>query len=171
MLHALNAFKHKIINCIGIHMKISAPHLYLLIGLSCMVSCSAPLPQKAQEITTIKDGAILALMSCKELGFVTGEAGIWGGTAGFDYAMNEAKIKASSFTNANAILVTTSRMNPTAIVNAKVFDCSSNKQSIASQSINQDEPKEDINITIEKAKKCQNKGGVWLNNACIISIN
>jgi hypothetical protein len=114
-------------------------------------------------------------MNCKELGFVTGDAGIWGGTAGLNIASSDAKNKAALLPEANAILVTNSQMNPVSIVNAKVFNCSDTKPQkikVVNQSKDlQHEEKEDIKVTFKKAKKCQSKDGVWLNGQCVISID
>jgi len=146
----------------------------VLLPACLVVGCSTPLSKDAQEIMTIRDGGVIALMNCKQLGFVTGDAGIWGGTAGLDMAFSDAKNKAALLTGANAILVTSRQMNPTSIVNAKVFNCSESKpQKI--EVVNQPKPepkrKENLKLTIAKAKKCQEKGGVWLNDQCVISID
>lgn len=148
--------------------------LSLLVLASFVTGCSTPLTREAQEIMTIRDGGIIALMNCKELGFVTGDAGIWGGTAGLDMAFSDAKNKAALLPKANAILITSSQMNPMSIVNAKVFNCSETKPQkieLVNRSNPQHELKEDIKLTIEKARKCQIKSGVWLNDQCVISID
>lgn len=123
---------------------------------------------------TIRDGGVIALMNCKELGFVTGDAGIWGGSAGLGMAFSDAKNKAALLPGANAILVTSSQKNPTSIVTAKVFNCSENKPQkieIVSQPKLEPKLKESLKVTFEKAKKCQEKEGVWLNDQCVISID
>ncbi|EKO3632421.1 hypothetical protein M3894_002951 [Vibrio metschnikovii] len=151
-------------------------HLKSALLIACSVTvlgCTTPLSREAQEITTISDGAVIAMMNCKELGFVTGSSGVWGGSAGLSAAYSDARNQAALLSGANAIMITSSRMNPTSIVNAKVYDCSDRKLS-NSERINkrtQTPPVvEDINITIEQARKCQAKGGAWLNNLCVVSI-
>lgn len=145
----------------------------ILIGL--LVGCANNLNREAQGIMTIKDGGVIALMNCKELGFVTGDSGVWGGYSGMSQAMVDAKNKAAKMLGANAILVTNSRMNPTSFVNAKVFNCSETKpQKI--EVVNHQPPQpaskqeQDLDLIIQKAKKCQSKGGAWLDNRCVISI-
>ncbi len=139
-----------------------------------IASCSTSLTKEAQQIMTIKDGGVIAMMNCKALGFVEGDSGPWGGSAGLDMAFADAKNKAALLPKANTILITSSQKNPTSIVNAKVFDCSQSKPQqieIVKQPIAEQEPKEDIKVTIEKAKKCQSKDGAWLNGQCVISID
>jgi len=149
--------------------------IYFVLAMLILISsCSATLTKEAQQIMTIKDGGVIAMMNCKALGFVEGSSGSWGGSAGIDMALADAKNKAALISNANTILITSSQKNPKSRVNAKVFDCSESKTKkieIVSQPQIKQQPKEDINITIEKAKKCQNKQGVWLNNQCVISID
>ena len=104
---------------------------------------------------------------------MTGSSGIWGGSAGLNAAYSDARNQAALLSGANAIMITSSRMNPTSIVNAKVYDCSDRK-SLNSESINKNTQMlpvvEDINVTIDQARKCQAKGGAWLNNLCVVSI-
>ncbi|RBW63407.1 hypothetical protein DS893_19565 [Vibrionales bacterium C3R12] len=155
-------------------MKKSIRNIVLFASCVAILGCSTPLSRQAQQIMTVTDGAVVAMMNCKELGFVTGDAGIWGGTAGLDMAYSDAKNKAALLKGANAILITSSQMNPTSIVNAKVYNCSESKPQkieIVSESVKKSQPKEDFNITIKKARKCQNKGGVWLEGQCVISID
>ena len=146
----------------------------ILASTFVVIGCSTQLTREAQGIMTIRDGGVIALMNCKELGFVTGDAGIWGGTAGLDMAFSDAKNKAALLPKANAILITNSQMNPISIVHAKVFNCLEKKPQkieVVNQPNLQYEQKEDIKITIKKAKKCQSKDGAWLNGQCIISID
>ncbi|WP_143562434.1 hypothetical protein [Shewanella sp. UCD-KL12] len=154
-------------------MKKYIKNMVLLASCVATFGCSTPLSREAQQIMTINDGAVIAMMNCKELGFVTGEAGIWGGTAGLDMAYSNAKNQAALLSGANAILITSSQMNPTSIVNAKVYNCSESKPQkieVVGEPAKNSPPKEDINVTIEKARKCQSKGGVWLDDQCVISI-
>ncbi|EIY8044405.1 hypothetical protein MNR05_004651 [Vibrio vulnificus] len=154
-------------------MKKHFKNMVLVVSCLATFGCSTPLSREAQQIMTINDGAVIAMMSCKELGFVTGESDIWGGTAGLDIAYADAKNQAALLRGANAILITSSQMNPTSIVNAKVYNCSDSKPQkieVVREPVKKPSPKEDINVIIEKARKCQNKGGVWLDEQCVISI-
>lgn len=154
-------------------MKNSVRNIVLVASCVAIFGCSTPLSRQAQQIMTINDGAVIAMMKCKELGFVTGDAGIWGGTAGLDMAYADAKNQAALLKGSNAILITNSQMNPTSIVNAKVYNCSESKPQkieVVSETVEKSLPKQALNITIEKARKCQNKGGVWLEGQCVISI-
>lgn len=100
---------------------------FVLVLCVSLLSGCATLTPEAARLMTIRDGAVMAMMDCQELGYVTGDAGIWGGTAGLDAAFTNAKNKAADISGANAILVTSSRVNPTSVVNATVFNCSERK--------------------------------------------
>ncbi|GFE57734.1 hypothetical protein AOG1_16140 [Geobacter sp. AOG1] len=115
----------------------------------------------------------MAMLDCQELGYVTGDAGIWGGTAGLDMAFTDAKNKAAELPGANAILVTSSRMNPSSFVNAKVFNCSQRKTQkieIVNQAIQPSQQPKDLEATMRKARICQQQGGVWVNDQCVLDI-
>lgn len=136
----------------------------------------ATLTPEATQIKIISDGAVMAMMNCEELGHVSGASGIWGGTLGLEKAVAEAKNKAADISGANAIMITNSRMNPTSVVNASVFNCSERKTqkielvnpSPESQPSQQEADREE---TFRKAKACQDKGGVWIDDQCVIDIN
>jgi len=96
--------------------------LFLLPAL--VVGCTTPLTQKARQLSVIEDPGVIASLDCEELGTVTGTAGIWGSTAGFERAFNEAKNAAADIPTSNTILVTNSQVNPRPFVNANVYNCS-----------------------------------------------
>jgi hypothetical protein len=151
----------KLLNCLS--------RLILVV----LVTGCATLSPEAGRLMTIRDGGVMAMMDCQQLGYVTGSAGIWGGTAGLDSAFTDAKNKAAQLPGVNAILVTSSRMNPTAFVNATAFNCSERKtQKIEivnppSQPIQQSK---DLEETMRRARACQQHGGVWVNDQCVIDI-
>ncbi|QEA38655.1 hypothetical protein FGL86_05905 [Pistricoccus aurantiacus] len=152
-----------------------AIQIFLIFGVILTASGCATMSPEAARLMTIRDGAVMAMMDCQQLGFVTGDAGIWGGSAGLDSAFTDAKNKAAKIRGANAIMVTSSRMNPSAIVNATVFNCSERKtQKIelvnppAAVPPSQSAPSSDG--TFRKAKTCQKHGGVWVNDQCVIDI-
>jgi hypothetical protein len=123
---------------------------------------------------TIRDGGVMAMMDCQQLGYVSGNAGIWGGTAGIESAFTDVKNKAAQLPGANSILVTSSRMNPSAYVNATVFNCSERKtQKIEIVNPTRSQPaqkSEALGETMRKARECQQHGGVWINDQCVIDI-
>lgn len=104
------------------------PAKAMLVILSALISgCATQLTNEAHQIMTIRDGAVIAMMNYIELGFVTGDSGIWGGTYGLDSAYANAKNNAGKLPGANAMLITSSRMNPASFVSAKVYNCSDTK--------------------------------------------
>lgn len=139
------------------------------------VGCASVSPEAA-DISTITDGGVSATLDCQRLGQVVGNAGVWGGSAGLDAAFADAKNQAATFPGATSILVTHSRMNPTAKVHANVFDCSNRKtqkieitnpSALSSAPAQQTEAKEEI---LRKARACQERTGVWVNDQCILEI-
>ena len=150
-----------------------AAHTLTLIATILITGCTSLTPQAA-KLATIRDGGVMAMMNCQQLGYVSGSAGLWGGPAGLNSAMADAKNKAAELSGANAILVTSSQMNPTAHVGATVFNCSERKaqkieimNSANQQATAQKEP---LSETIRKARLCQQHDGVWVNDQCVISI-
>lgn len=146
--------------------------LLQLVSIMLLTGC-ATLSPEAARLVTIRDGGFMAMMDCQELGYVTGSSGIWGGTAGLDSAYTDTKNKAAEIRGANSILVTSSRMNPTAFVNAKVFNCSERKTQkieIVNSTVQPSQPPKDLEATMRKARACQQHGGVWVNDQCVLDI-
>src|SRR5680860_468158 len=144
-----------------------------VLCISLLSGCATLTPQAAR-LMTIRDGAVMAMMDCQELGYVTGNAGIWGGSGGLGAAFTNAKNQAADIPRANAILVTSSRMNPTSVVNATVFNCSERKtqriEIVNPQPVVPQQQPEFRQETIRRARACQERGGVWLNDQCVIDI-
>lgn len=145
----------------------------LSMSIALMIAGCATVSPDAARLMTIQDGAVMAMMDCTQLGYVTGDAGIWGGTAGLDLAFTDAKNQAAKVHGSNAILVTNSRMNPTAVVNATVFNCSKKKTQkieIVKSESGDNPTTESRTETLRKARACQQQGGVWLNDQCVLEI-
>ncbi|HIF9169603.1 TPA: hypothetical protein ACX6R1_000975 [Photobacterium damselae] len=142
----------------------------LVVSSLLILGCGVPLSKEAQKIMTINDGALIAMMGCQELGFVTGQAGMWNGMTGLYMAYSDAKNQAAKLREAEVILILNSQMNPISIVNAKVYNCSEEQV----KRVKMSKPHlldGSIEIAREKALKCHNKGGVWFEGQCVISVD
>lgn len=151
--------------------------IYTVLSFSfcSLVAGCATITPEASKLMTIQDGAVMAMMDCEKLGYVSGNGGIWGGSAGLDSAYIDAKNKAVKYAGANAILITNSRENPTGLVNATVYNCSERKTQRI-EVVNQHpsgSPKinhKSDNEIFRKAEACQKQGGVWINDQCVLDI-
>ncbi|PWI34823.1 hypothetical protein DI392_00630 [Vibrio albus] len=145
--------------------------LLAVCGLVAISGCSTTMSDEARYLSVIRDGGVIATMNCELLGNATGNSTIWGGPAGLDIAMADLKNNAAKYPNATSILITYSKMNPISQIDGKVYDCSNYKPAkIEVVKSAKAETNKDIASQFEKAKKCQSKGGVWINNSCVISI-
>jgi len=140
------------------------------VSFSLLLQACTTLSPDAARIMTIRDGGVMAMMDCSQLGFVSGDAGIWGGTAGLDSAIADAKNEAAQIPGANAMLITSSQMNPTSRVNATVYDCSQRSPQRI-EVIYEPEQQTSNDEVIGKARRCQELGGVWINDSCIIEVD
>ena len=149
----------------------SFKYCIMILFTALTIGCATVTPE-ASKVMTIRDGAVAAMMDCKQLGFVVGDAGVWGGVAGMETAMINAKNEVAKIHGANAMMVTNSRMNPTSIVNATAYNCSSRSPqkvevvNSAPVAVDKPAPKD----MFAKAKKCQELGGVWYNDQCVVEI-
>lgn len=146
--------------------------LLALCLIATISGCSTAMTDEARYLSVIQNGGVMATMNCRLLGNATGNSTIWGGPAGLDIAMADLKNKAAKYPHATSILITYSKMNPISQIDGKVYDCSNYKPAkievLKSESSNTEI---DIHNQLEKAKKCQSRGGVWLNDSCVISID
>jgi hypothetical protein len=123
------------------------------------------------------------LKNCQRLGQVTGEAGSFlnNGDYGVIYATNDARNKAGLIPGADTIEVISD--GPRVVggtVTAIVYNCSGSAVSAKAivPAIAAAPPKSAVTApaaaipasTFEKARKCQGKGGVWVNDTCVVQI-
>lgn len=146
--------------------------------LTCMVlaGCATPLTQNGRSITTVNSVASELVSDCKRIGVVNGYAQPgWGNDVGLQQALNDARNKAGNIPSADTMAISLSnRLANGGEVTAFVYNCKEkNVQLIKNVTESGQEkplaqaPSKDV---FAKAKKCQEKGGVWLNSQCVISI-
>lgn len=144
--------------------------ILLLLSAVCLVGCATSLTERGKAINVV-DGLSAELTSdCKRLGSVSGRAKSgWGNEIGFEQALNDARNKAGLRAGADTMAISNAnRKFAGGEVNAVVFDCSKKRV----QYTREIEPakKESARDDYEMGKKCQEKGGVWTGDQCVIKV-
>lgn len=142
-----------------------ASTLLLILG-----GCATTLTEGGRNIRVIHEGTPAAFSECMRLGPVTGEAGtiLSGGDYGVFYATIDARNKAARIAEADTLLLTeTEGKRLGGEVTGIAFNCGIRRNKPVKKGSTAIAPMDDI---FAKAKKCQSKGGVWINNQCIIQI-
>lgn len=137
-----------------------------------LVSCATPFTPGARNLNVVGSVSSELVHNCKKIGSVAGyaQAG-WGNKVGLQQAMNDALNKAAEIPNGDTFAVSNkNRSFSGGQVNGMVFDCSQERtQPIR---IVSDENKRELSDDVfSKAKKCQAKGGVWINDQCVIQLD
>lgn len=143
--------------------------LFLLPFLVFFNSCSTYLTEKGQRLMVVEGNAVGTVSDCTRLGPVRGFAKSgWGNDVGLNQAYNDAINRAAEYEEADTIVIaSTNRQFNGGSVDGIAYNCKSQKKSI----VELHESKRFNNVEIvKKAKKCQEKGGVWINNICQLDI-
>ena len=148
-------------------MKVSS---VLLIISFFLTSCSTQLTRNGSRIVAVNNSNSNIANDCERLGTVRGQAQAgWGNDVGINQAYNDALNKAGEIEDADTMVVANvNRQFSGGTVTGVVYNCK--KQRV--QLIKNISEKNDLNQNeiIKKAKKCQEKGGVWINNICQLDI-
>lgn len=131
--------------------------------------CTTALTARGRNITVVNGISAELVNDCQRLGAVTGFAQPgWGNDVGLDQAFNDARNKASEIPDADTFAISsTQRQFNGGEVTGIVFNCRAKRVQLI-QNVAPTETTPD-NV-FEKAKKCQEKKGVWVNNQCVISV-
>jgi hypothetical protein len=158
--------------------------LIVLLLLVVLPGCATHLAESGRRIKVFSSGDSTTLKNCEQLGRVTGEAGSFlsGGEYGVVYATIDARNKAGRILGADTLEVVNDE--PRRLggeVAGNVYNCLTPRNQTAHVPV---VPKsagagkaapvtqgKDLGNIFEKAKKCQSKGGVWVNDSCIIQID
>lgn len=152
-----------------------------------LAGCATHLTEAGRNIKVIHDGGSGVVADCVRLGLVTGETDSFlsGGEYGVIYATNDARNKAGRITSADTLVLTKNENRRFGgEVTGIAYNCSAPRitPDQATQPVER-KPREApgkpagtsskkiSNEMFEKARKCQSKGGVWVNHACIIQID
>lgn len=161
-------------------LKTSALFLTLLFG-----GCATRLTDAGRSVEVLYDGEARAVAGCLLLGPVRGETESFlaNGEYGVIYATKDARNRAARLPGADTLLVTDSRGRRFGgEVTGLAYDCSAGRgrpvatagplpplRGEASER-GQKAAAPSADESFAKAKKCQLKGGVWIDGRCIVPI-
>jgi hypothetical protein len=164
--------------------------LFLMMPMF-LSGCATTVAESGRRIQAVSSQKSERLKNCQRLGQVTGEAGSFlnNGEYGVIYATNDARNKASLIPGADTVEIISD--GPRVIggtVTGIVYNCAAPvvsapppsatpaKSSAPVKASDQvkaaiAEPAAVIPAAVfEKARKCQQKGGVWVNDFCVVPI-
>jgi hypothetical protein len=136
----------------------------LAILLATTTGCrSVRLTPEGREVMVV-NGLNALSTDCTRLGSVIGQHKL-----GYDHAITIVRNKAAQLYKADTVAVSTVEgwASPSRRVSAIAFNCSERRP----QPIEIVNPQKPITLEqLDKAKKCQTKGGVWINDQCVIQV-
>lgn len=150
----------------------------VLILLFLLTGCATYVTEEGKKIRVIHDGNLEQYSDCKQLAVVQGEAGSFlsGGSYGLFYATNDARNKAARIPDADTLVIADNKGRRFGgEVTGIAYDCKPQRARPVQKTTAPGTRKAPVTTVpgddlFEKAKKCQNKGGVWVNNLCVIPI-
>ena len=167
------------------NMKLLRIFPILLIPL--LAGCATHLSEAGRTIRVASDKDSGGLAQCVRLGPVKGEADSFlsGGEYGVIYATHDARNKAARIPGADTLeIIDNESRRFGGVVTGIAYNCAIQPQSPAARPPSVSKPRDEASgktkepaaaapgsVIFEKAKKCQNRGGVWVNDACIIQID
>jgi len=157
--------------------------LFMLVSMS---GCATYLTEAGRSIKLVQAGDPEPLKNCERLETVRGEPQSFfsGGEYGVFYATNDARNKAARISSADTLVITQNNGRRFGgEVTGIAYNCSA-PRNVPSRTTQPPErnpreqsgkpaetsPKKISEDVFEKASKCQNKGGVWVNDACILKV-
>ena len=162
--------------------------LWMLVLIALLSGCATHLTESGHRIKVIATGDPTLTSRCEKIGRVRGETASFlsSGDYGVVYATNDARNKAGQLSRADTLEILNDE--PRRLggeVTGIVYNCLSPKaasvatspqavvtqRSIAPEKTVPITVQKDSGVIFEKAKKCQIKGGVWVNDTCIIQID
>jgi hypothetical protein len=156
------------------------------ISVMFLAGCATHLTESGRKITVVSNGDSAALKGCRQVGAVSGDAAslLSGGEYGVIYATKDARNKAGKIADADTLGITANE--PKSFggqVTGIVYTCLK-RETVVAQPVSAVSQKDtaplknvatertkDSGTVFEKAKKCQIKGGVWVNDSCVIQID
>lgn len=163
----------------------------LLMMVLTLPGCATTVAESGRRVQVVSSQKSELLKNCQRLGQVTGEAGSFlnNGEYGVVYATNDARNKAGLIAGADTLEVISA--GPRAIggtVTGIVYNCSGSpvsatqppanpadvavapKAAAAPKASSAPAPSSIPATVFEKARKCQERGGVWVNDICVLQI-
>lgn len=137
--------------------------LIIIFVSTALVGCkSVRLTPEGREIVVVKELNTLTT-ECARLGSVTGQHRM-----GYDQALTIVRNRAAAQFHADTIVIDSveGHLSPSRRITATAFNCSDRRvqpvRSVDSKPLTSD--------VIAKAKKCQERGGVWVNDQCVLHV-
>jgi hypothetical protein len=152
-----------------------------------LAGCATHLSEAGRRIRVASDKNSGGLAQCLRLGPVKGEADSFlsGGEYGVIYATHDARNKAARIPGADTLeIIDNESRRLGGEITGVAYNCAARPQTPAARAVSVSVLREEApgktaepaaaapgSGIFEKARKCQNKGGVWVNDACIIQID
>jgi hypothetical protein len=157
------------------------------LSVLALAGCATQLTGAGRAIKVVRDGATPALLDCTPLGPVRGQSDSWlsSGDYGVIYATYDARNKAARFPGADTLVITgDAGRRFGGEVTGFAYDCSGRRVTPAAKAAFTKDPRKAAGKSSQapalvqpgadifaKAKQCQVKGGVWVNDSCVIPID
>lgn len=148
------------------------PRILIFLLFPVLLGGCVSLTPRGSAITVVNSMSTELTSDCKRLGAVIGKAKAgWGNDVGLEQAYTDARNKAGEIPEADTIAISsTNRKFSGGEVSGIVFDCSKKRIQLT-QEVPAVKPLTSSSDDIFRmAKKCQAKGGVWVTNQCVISL-
>ncbi|HEX9078198.1 MAG TPA: hypothetical protein VF795_01340 [Desulfuromonadaceae bacterium] len=152
----------------------------MLIPLLLLTGCATYATEAGRHIRVVNERDHGQLAECKQLGLVQGKTRtiLTGRDYGLFYAINDARNKAALLPGADTLEIGDDEAQGRIFggeVTGIAYDCNPRHAGHAPRAAAPEIRKAPVapppaNDIFEKARKCQNKGGVWVNNQCVIPI-
>lgn len=135
-----------------------------------LTACATSLTSQAKNLAVVNMVSSELVSNCVPLGSVVGYAKPgWGNDIGLQQAMNDALNKAAAIPGASTFAVSNKQRSFSGgQVNGIAYDC--NRERVTPVAIVQDDSGDIDSDIFLKAKKCQKKGGVWVESQCVIDL-
>lgn len=136
-----------------------------------LTACATSLTPQAKNLSVVGTVSSELVSSCVPLGAVVGYAKPgWGNDVGLQQAMNDALNKAAAIPGASTFAVSNKQHSFSGgQVNGIAYDC--DRKRVTPVAIVQDDTSAVDSDVFSKAKKCQQKGGVWVESQCVIDLD
>lgn len=143
-------------------------NFFLAVATVLIAGC-ASLTERGRSITVVSGLSAELVNDCQRLGAVTGHAKPgWGNDVGLDQAFIDARNKAGDIPGADTLAIASSQRHFNGgEVTGIAFNCREKRVQLMQSVAPTEAPPENV---FEKAKKCQEKNGVWVNSQCVISV-
>lgn len=148
-------------------------HMFKMAGLLSLLlvtGCATNLTEAGRNIKVIREGAPELVANCAQLALVTGQSPspLSGGDYGVFYATIDARNKTGRIPEADTLVITDNQSRRFGgEVTGIAYSCNPRHTGPAQQA---PAPAVSKDVIFEKARKCQGKGGVWVNNQCVVPI-